>query len=319
MPKYVATMTRKACQRLAEIVVNGTPDEVEKAFRNLARRMPKDPVGKRNTWKQFARKFARWVTAGMPVDSLPFKAFKYGNSKLPFLAFSSLPGVTCPGAGECLEWCYSFRGWRYPAAFFRQCQNTLLLQSSDGRRVLADTLRNEVKKHNKRERRRIQHGQQLPAKPLYFRLYVDGDFANNSDVGFWFETLRSVPTLKAYGYSKSWELLRDYAGQYPSNYKLNLSSGSKYAADETITAEMMGLTITRGMFNGVPLSGKYAKGFARFEDANMHAEVRSILKTQYPGLPVFSCTGKCGECTAGEHACGSDRFDKVLIGIGIHG
>lgn len=32
------------------------------------------------------------------------------KGKLPFATFSALPAVTRPGAGECLDWCYSFAG-----------------------------------------------------------------------------------------------------------------------------------------------------------------------------------------------------------------
>lgn len=60
-----------------------------------------------------------------PKWRTPFKVFKLkGNTKLPFATFSTLPIVTCPGAGECADWCYSFTAWRYPAAFARQLQNT---------------------------------------------------------------------------------------------------------------------------------------------------------------------------------------------------
>ena len=59
------------------------------------------------------------------IDGAPrFSIFaKDGNGKLPFLAFSSLPGKGfCVGAGDCLSFCYSFKAWRYPAAFCRQVQ-----------------------------------------------------------------------------------------------------------------------------------------------------------------------------------------------------
>lgn len=80
-----------------------------------------------------------------------------GNVKLPFVSYSELPGVTCPGAGACLVsydhygrvaerreenlvrvrrklptlpapekgWCYSFKEWRYPDGYGRQFLNTL--------------------------------------------------------------------------------------------------------------------------------------------------------------------------------------------------
>jgi len=93
--------------------------------------IPGDP-SKVNTTKYFATRFLEWfLDRSGPV---PFSVFMaQGNSKLPFYAFSSLPGFDCPGAGACLYgdndftpdnfgkgWCYSFKGWRYPAAFFRQ-------------------------------------------------------------------------------------------------------------------------------------------------------------------------------------------------------
>ena len=54
-------------------------------------------------------KFYYWLKLG---GKLPYNVFKVGNSKLPFLNFSTLPGSTCPGAGECLNYCYSFKSWR---------------------------------------------------------------------------------------------------------------------------------------------------------------------------------------------------------------
>lgn len=66
-----------------------------------------------------------------------------GNQKLPFVAYSELPMATCPGAGSCgvykkdsrsgapaSGWCYSFKAWRYPAAFTRQFLNTLAATAS---------------------------------------------------------------------------------------------------------------------------------------------------------------------------------------------
>ena len=75
----------------------------------------------KNGWMDNWIKFEEFLYTGIPQ----FKIFTKGNGKLPFYSFSSLPGVTCPGAGDCLKFCYSFRSWRYPAAFFRQIQNTI--------------------------------------------------------------------------------------------------------------------------------------------------------------------------------------------------
>jgi len=85
----------------------------------------------KGTWGFFANRFKSLLLNNRDV---PFSIFASGgNSKLPFVSFSTIPGATCPGAGECLDFCYSFKAWRYPAAFFRQLQNFHLMNSKEGR------------------------------------------------------------------------------------------------------------------------------------------------------------------------------------------
>lgn len=223
-----------------------------------------------------------------------------GNEKLPFAAFSALPEFTCPGAGECLSYCYSFTAWRYPAAWCRQVQNTLLLKFAP--HVVA------------------HHFAKL-SEGTVVRLYVDGDFDSARTVAFWFDLLKSRPDIRAYGYSKSWDLLWAYAqaNELPDNYRLNLSSGGR---DQGVTAEQMkNLSITRGQFLTVPIeyrpAGKRGKvGFERYSDPEYHRAVRRAAAER--GLRAFSCPGKCGECCGGSHACGADRMTGVTIVIGIH-
>jgi len=193
--------------------------------------IPGDP-SKVNTTKYFATRFLEWfLDRSGPV---PFSVFMaQGNSKLPFYAFSSLPGFDCPGAGACLYgdneytpdnfgkgWCYSFKGWRYPAAFFRQLQNSLLLRDQAGRALIASQFH------------------EIPAGRT-LRLYVDGDFASLEILRFWMDLCHARPDIKiagrdgvaGYGYSKSWKLFieLDRAGyKWPANYLLNVSSGSRY-------------------------------------------------------------------------------------------
>jgi hypothetical protein len=87
-------------------------------------------VKRRGTWSYFANKTLAYLNNQAPS---PFAIWNLnGNIKLPFAAFSTLPQVTCGGAGDCLKWCYSFKSWRYPAPYFRQLVNTLL--NGDGSR-----------------------------------------------------------------------------------------------------------------------------------------------------------------------------------------
>ena len=108
----------------------------------------------------------------LDTGKVQFSVFiKDGNIKQPFLSFSGLPGDGfCPGAGECINFCYSFRAWRYPAAFCRQVQNTFLLNSENGQSAILSALDKilDTRKFQKMDR-------------VDFRLYVDGDFRSVED------------------------------------------------------------------------------------------------------------------------------------------
>lgn len=216
-----------------------------------------------------------------------------GNGKLPFLAFSSLPGQGfCPGAGDCLQWCYSFKAWRYPAAFCRQAQNSLLLQSESGRAVILSAL-------DKFEQ----------SEPLDFRLYVDGDFNDAATLDYWMKTLVARPWLRCYGYSKSFSLLLDYAGQWPDNYLVNLSGG--HNADSVTLARVRELPIVRGEFLAVSIGRKVKSSDHGTRETN------KALRDAF-GRKAFTCPGKCGDCTPRGHACGSRRFAGIPVIIAVH-
>ena len=245
-------------------------------------------------WLRDLNKLRAVIETGEPAFTIIAK----GNGKLPFWAFSSLPGRGfCPGAGACLEFCYSFRAWRYPAAFCRQAQNAWLLQSAAGRRAILAALDKATAR---------QHG------VADFRLYVDGDFRDLQDVEFWMEALRDRPGLSAYGYSKSWsELLafHNQGGEWPDNYRLNLSSGSVHGA--AVKDRIAALPITRGEFVAVNIGRKVKSSDHGRPDHNR--ELRAAF-----GRKAFTCPGKCGSCTPKGHACGSRRFAGLPIIIAVH-
>ena len=236
--------------------------------------------------------------------------FAKGNGKLPFFAFSSLAGLDCPQAGACLYadgkeengpisgFCYSFKCWRYPSAFFRQLVNSIRLRTKAGR--------DEI----------VASWMALP-KGATVRLYVDGDFASPEILAFWFRLCFARPDLQVYGYSKSWALLLAYAesgARFPSNYLLNLSSGgSGTAAEKDAVAA---LPIARGEFIAVPTLQDHGKAYQSRRNAGFGEYARDV-KSQ-AGRKVFVCSGKCGDCTPSGHACGSEKFRGVPIAIGIH-
>ena len=132
-----------------------------------------------------------------------------------------------------------------------------------------------------------------------FRLYVDGDFSNNTDLVNWMELLRENKKVNAYGYSKSLNIFLDVTDQgykIPSNYVLNLSNGGIY---DSLKQFLINKDFVRGNFTAV-------KG-----------DIKTIRK-QFNNK-VFVCLGDCGSCTKIGHACGNmDVFKNMEIVIPIH-
>lgn len=276
-------------QQLAVTVQTGTQSEIWAHLITLQN----SAAFQSPAWQYSFSKFA----AVLDDQNPRFAVFALGgNSKLPFVAFSTLPGVTCPGAGECLDFCYSFRAWRYPAAFFRQLQNAYLLRFAP--RVIT------------REFETI-----AAARPegFDFRLYVDGDFANIDDVVFWMSLLRATPSARAYGYSKSFAMLLAYdtvySGQWPSNYQLNISSGHNSSA--AMVDYVRALPITRGEFRAVSV-GRKVKGSDHGTPA-----INALLRAN-SAEKIFPCPGTCGTCTGKGHACGMPALKGRVIAIAIH-
>lgn len=287
---YRPVFGRHRAMRLAEQVMGART--LREACRIIVRTANRCP--RKSAWYVYLRLLSHGLRKGTSYSSVFYEA----NEKLPFMSFSALPVVGCPGAGECASWCYSLRAWRYPQAYIRQLNNSLLL------RFAPELIREAF--------------QALPQN-ITLRLYVDGDFDSAETVRFWFGLLKNRPDIQAYGYSKSWDLLAGYREEYPRNYVLNLSTGGR---PQSVTkAEMLSLPITRGEFISLPVNyrpvGKVGNvGFARYEDTEYHRAVRAAGAAA--GLKVFSCPGKCGECTGIGHACGSMKLKGLTIAIGIH-
>jgi hypothetical protein len=295
--KYAPTVNRKTAMKIALSCVNNTVKETIELVREIARKIRKS--SKRMTWKGELLRFADCMEAGTiysPIFNLR------GNKKLPdFAAFSTLPLVTCPGMGECGEWCYSLRAWRYPVPFLRQCQNTIYLL------------------HDKSK---IETAFLKIPKNIVLRLYVDGDFDSVATVRFWFNLLKQRLDIRCYGYSKSWnELLAVPVEEVPENYRLNVSSGSCH--DDEKREKILLAPFARGEFLAVPIEGDFARGSARYDDPAYHTAVRQSAQA-LGMLNVFSCPGHCNLCPSkkkNDHVCGGgidDRFDKIVVAIGVH-
>ena len=260
-------------------------EKVTSALRNIMQRLDEMPASKGRSWRSMIGRLLAWIDDGMPVpqsgnfESLNescgsgygttpkgkplsgWPVFMMGNSKLPYLAFSTLPGTTCPGAGDCLTkpgreelngrapnggWCYSFKAWRYPATVRRQVGNTLLMASAEGRAYIAKVFNAWAALVDG------DTGQNI------VRLYVDGDIHSVETLRFWMELCKSNPGIRAYGYSKSWHIFDAYQKKenftgWPDNYTVNLSSGAKSFSDTIARAKMAALPVSRNVFNALKI------------------------------------------------------------------
>jgi hypothetical protein len=278
--------------QFAEIVQTGGDREISKALLDLQC----SPLFQGVAWQT---NFAKLADVFASKSAL-YTVFTEGNGKLPFYSFSTLPGVTCPGAGACLTYCYSYKAWRYPAAFARQVQNAYLMRF--GKLAIHSALDALTK-----------------AKPEGFdmRLYVDGDFSSIEDVSFWMAEFNAYPMIKGYGYSKSFAILLGFdtalglhGGKWPSNYMLNISSGHNASAE--MVSYVKALPITRGEFIAVDIGHK-----VKSSDYGTKATNDAIRKAMGT-TKVFPCPGQCGSCTGKGHACGMDAFKGKVIAIAVH-
>jgi len=291
-------MNRKDCLKFIRSV-----NDKEKIQSLLVEVVKAGDINKRGTWSQHANKLLKWIDGGL-VDPAPFTIFRpNGNKKLPFYAFSSLPFADCPGKGECVKYCYSLKAWRYPAAFFRQLQNSLLMRNN--KQMIA------------------QAWQAIP-QARTVRLFVDGDFPNVDLLRFFMDLCKARQDLSIYGYSKSWQefvSLNASGYKWPSNYLVNQSNGSRWI-NTGIGNAFLQLPVVRGAFDAVPVDKSFIKSRAYQDKANPGSDLyRKAVKEKLKAMHkrVFACPGNCGNCLPqGKHACGSKSFDGVAIGIGIH-
>lgn len=159
------------------------------------------------------------------------------------------------------------------------------------------------------------------------RLFVDGDFSSAAILRQWMELVARRPDLQVYGYTKSWALFVDLYNsgfEFPENYILNQSSGSKYPAQSGIAIAFAKLPITRGTFNAVKVNASFladgtyqSKRNPRFKE--YQKEARAAAKA-LGFIKIFVCPGACGDCLSrNRHACGERSFDGVAIIIAEHG
>ena len=230
----------------------------------------------------------------------PHQIMSPDNTKLNFWNFSTLPGEkNCPGAGQCLEICFSFKAQRYPDAFFRQVLNTVMIRHRDG-----------PLSHLTNAFLSLPYGSR-------FRLYCDGDFDSVETVMYWMSLIGRRKDLDTFCYSKSWlELLAAdelMKGQWPDNFVLNESSGSMHGED--VAKQIRKLPIYRGPFSYVKVSNH---GLERYDKMEYKREVISVARSEGLKGKLFCCPGKCGKCTSEGPLCALPEMKGIHVVIGGH-
>jgi len=292
---YKVKVSREECKQVAGYIAARDYDAVKAWAAGVVVRYPND-VSTAGSWAYNAIKLLEWFQRG--IHSKPiYKVFnKAGNKKLPFATFGAIPDITCPGAGDCLDYCYSYKAFRYANVFARFVQNTILVLEH------SSIIEEEFAK--------LKEGTTL-------RLYVDGDFDSLETIRFWMNLIQSRPDIKVYGYSKSWPEFIAYGkeSEFPSNYVLNISGGSKHS--EEVKARVRKLSCTRGDFTAFSVSTmKLPKPS---EDRWMSYVKEVKAKAYEAGFDKsFVCPGSCGSCTKVGHACGAKEFQGIPIIIGVH-
>jgi len=312
MAQYKAFMKRAEIMQLMTLARIG---ENEELLSIISRQLVRAKKEKRPGYVQVFGKLEHWLEADNTPP--PFSVFVEGNGKLPFLQFANAPVVNCPGAGDCLSFCYSLGSWRHINAVGRQLMNTVLMQTAAGRKVISWEFAKALDTKKLRKLERVD-----------FRLYVDGDFASTDEIKFWLELLKKFPRVRSYGYSKSVHLFLELEKQgydWPKIgseylYTLNLSSGGKFDG-AGYWQQLEKLPFVRGRFIAVQLDGlRSGKARSKQDRADIYAAVgKPAAYKERTGRRLFICPGQCGSCTTAGHACGNgDKFKNVDVLIPVH-
>jgi len=136
--------------------------------------------------------------------------FSKGNRKLSrdTLIWNLPRGKTCPGAGECLKWCYEIKIERiYPNVRESRERNLKFSKSKDFVDKIVEYLK-------KRKEKRI-------------RIHESGDFYSEEYFKKWIEIAKRCPNKIFYTYTKSFVVFNVYPKDLPKNFIVIQSYGSK--------------------------------------------------------------------------------------------
>lgn len=280
-------------------------------------------------------------------DAYPI--FSAGNIKLPFWTWSKLPVHTCPGKGACRSYCYSLKHTGQPAPLYTWTQNTLLAH------FRRDAIEEALEQLEQPTVLRLHvDGDFETADEIAWWMQAlkryEPTFNGREQTGgiSSYAYSKSWKQLVEYG---------DRVGEWPSGFWINISAGGKWDNDAAMLRRVRALPCVRGEFividdariphrsglswvvGGIsePMPADKA---GREEQKSRIARIKlglviEDMKKMFGGsrtgfVPYYSggkrkwypCPGKCATCVKHgntfSHACGSEEFKDVVIGIGIH-
>lgn len=138
---------------------------------------------------------------------------KLKNSSVMSYAFN-LPAIgTCPGAGDCKQFCFAFSEQkRYPSAMAHRARSWALSKSIDFISVINAELKELTKRHG--------------IGGFAVRVHASGDFYSPRYARDWARIARANPLVQFYAYTKSIHIVRGV--DWPTNFCLILSLGGRH-------------------------------------------------------------------------------------------
>lgn len=120
---------------------------------------------------------------------------------------------TCPGAGECVIWCYASKGgylmFEGPALNGARFLTQLINFPEKVETEIIKTIT------NKRTKQKI-----------YLRWHDAGDFFSKGYLQFAIDIAKKTPNVIHYAYTKNFKLVRSMSNELPANFVFNFSTGS---------------------------------------------------------------------------------------------
>ena len=187
-----------------------------------------------------------WGCCGMLLllmKNNPHLRFSSPNAKIAFPSFSIPAGHTCPGAYNCLtkridgkvvdlqkkdkhsEYyrCYAVSQEVVYKSLAKKLDDNFALLRGKTCSKMVELIRNSL--NNDKETRALVLGGGA------LRVHIHGDFFNYDYLKAWFKIADLFPRIRFYSYTKSLQYLKrwkDEFGEFPSNYSLTWSKGSKF-------------------------------------------------------------------------------------------